>query len=316
MKTNDLTAATTPAKTPLWLRVLRNPLVRIILFSLLAIGLSYLSTVTSGIQRIVHDDYSRATPAQLLVWAVAVATPIILAYWLLVRGIEGRRVDELAWRKLLPHTALGLLTGFAIMIAAAGLMAVFGCYRITGVNADANLLGPLVLIAILPGITEEIIFRGVLYRVVEDGLGSWLAVLVSALFFGVVHLANPNATPWSAFAIALEAGLLLGMAYAWTRSLYFVIGLHAAWNFTQGAILGISVSGIEQKGLLVSTTQGSPWLSGGAFGAEGSVLTVIICTALGLFFTRKAIASGQIRAPFWNRSSAESMPPPATGKHI
>ena len=95
------------------------------------------------------------------------------------------------------------------------------------------------------GITEEIIARGILFRVVEEAFGTWVG---AGLFRGLCSASAtppiPNATWWSSLAIALEAGLLLGMAYAWTRSLWFVIALHAAWNFTQGPLLGIPVSGI------------------------------------------------------------------------
>ena len=168
-------------------------------------------------------------------------------------------------------------------------------------------LAPLLVLGLLPGITEEIMFRGVLFRVIEDGLGTWAALIVSAMFFGLVHLGNPNATLWSSIAIAVEAGLLLGMAYAWTRSLWFVMGLHAAWNFTQGTLLGIPVSGIALKGLLDSSTQGSAWLSGGEFGAEASVTTVIVCTALAAFFTHKAISQKRIRPPFWRREKPSAV---------
>lgn len=86
------------------------------------------------------------------------------------------------------------------------------------------------------GIGEEILFRGVLFRIVEEGLGTWAALLVSALFFGAVHLGNPGATLWSSATIAIEAGLLFGLLYHVTRSLYLCMGVHAAWNFMQGTV--------------------------------------------------------------------------------
>jgi hypothetical protein len=170
-----------------------------------------------------------------------------------------------------------------------------------------NWLTPLLVMGVLPSITEEIMFRGVLFRVIEDGLGTWAALAVSAIFFGAVHIFNPNATLWSSIAIAVEAGLLLGMAYAWTRSLWFVMGLHAAWNFTQGVLLGIPVSGIAMKGMLDSSMQGSAWLSGGEFGAEASVTTVFVCAALAAFFTRQAIVRKRIRPPFWRREEPRTV---------
>ena len=83
-----------------------------------------------------------------------------------------------------------------------------------------------------------------------------------------------------------------------------MLALHAAWNFTQGPLLGIPVSGIEITGLLRSSTSGPVLLSGGEFGAEASILAVIICTTLAGYFTRKAIDAGQIKPPFWRRKSS------------
>ncbi|MGP1664743.1 MAG: lysostaphin resistance A-like protein, partial [Rhodanobacter sp.] len=80
--------------------------------------------------------------------------------------------------------------------------------------------------------------------------------LISALFFGFVHMGNPGATLWSSVAIALEAGLLFGMLYHVTRSLPVCMGVHAAWNFAQGTIYGIPVSGTKADGWLVSTHSG------------------------------------------------------------
>ena len=97
--------------------------------------------------------------------------------------------------------------------------------------------------ALFPAFNEEILFRGVLFRWIEEFGGSWAALLITSIFFGAAHLFNPNASPIAAFGIALEAGLLLGAAYMLTRSLWLPIGIHAAWNFTQGEVFDIPVSG-------------------------------------------------------------------------
>ena len=225
-----------------------------------------------------------------------------LAYWLMVRLVQRRKVDELAPRKLLPHAAAGWGLGMAILVVAALLMAAVGVLRWQGgINEDAALLAPLFVLGLVPGITEEIVARGVLLGVVERGLGTWAALVISSLLFGFGHAANPNATLFSSVAIAVEAGLLLGMAYVWTRSLWFVFGLHAAWNFTQGPLLGIPVSGLQIDGLLDATASGPAWLSGGPFGAEASVLTIVLCVGVAAWFTKKAIADGKIVRPSWRR---------------
>jgi membrane protease YdiL (CAAX protease family) len=227
--------------------------------------------------------------------------PTIIGYWVMVRVLERRKVDELAPRKAPLHLPTGWLVGMGILVAAAAALAIPGYYSIQGVNPHAPLMTPLLVLGIGAGVGEEIIARGILFRVVEECFGTWFALLFSAALFGLGHIANPNATWWSSLAIAVEAGLLLGMAFAWTRSLWFVIALHAAWNFTQGPILGIAVSGIAIDGLVKSTLVGPPMLSGGEFGAEGSILTMVICVALAFFFTRKAIAADRIVPPFWKR---------------
>jgi len=290
-----------PVVVPRWLRIARNPLLRILIFVALAAAFSLLARWITGGQRVGLREMATASPLAMLGQALRACVPIVLAYVLLVRVIEGRRVDELAWPKLLPHSAFGLLAGAGLMGLAAALMAAAGSYRIEGVDASASLWFPLLMVGIVPGITEELIFRGVLFRIVEDALGTWIAIAISGAFFGFVHLGNPNATLWSSAAIALEAGILLGMLYAWTRSLYFVMGLHAAWNFTQGGVLDIAVSGFDLPSLLQAKTQGPEWLSGGEFGAEASVLTVLLCLALSIYATRRAMLAGRIRKPFWSK---------------
>lgn len=296
-----MTEAATPV--PLWLRILRNPLSRIVLFALAWIGLTVVMHRLLPPSGMTVSQALRDTSSELWLSAIRSLVPAVLAYWLMVRLVEGRKVSELAARKL-PSAGIGWLVGMGIMLAAAALLALFGAYRVHGLNENVNLLAPLIVLGVLPGITEEIIVRGVLYRVIEDGLGSWAALAFSAAVFGGMHLANPNATAWSSTAIAIEAGLLLGLAYAWTRSLWFCIGLHAAWNFTQGPLLDIPVSGIELTGWLDATVSGPEWISGGAFGAEASVLTVLLCTTLAAWFGLRAHRSGRLRRPFWRRNES------------
>lgn len=293
-----------PMSVPMWLRVLRNPLSRLVLFAVAFIGFSMLAYRVLPPGEMKIDALLRDGGGELWRHAIRSIAPACLAYWLLVRLVEGRKVSELAPRKL-PSALVGWLVGMGIMLATAGALALFGAYRVYGVHEGVNLIAPLIVLGLAPGIAEEIVTRGVLYRVVEDGLGTWAALAISAIFFGGMHLGNPNATTWSSVAIAIEAGLLLGLAYAWTRSLWFCFGLHAAWNFTQGPLLDIPVSGVELTGWLDASVSGPEWLSGGAFGAEASVLTVMLCTSLAAWFGWRAHRSGHLRRPWWRRSDAE-----------
>jgi len=106
-----------------------------------------------------------------------------------------------------------------------------------------------------------------------------------------VHAGNAGASWISTLAIALEAGVLLGIAYAATRSLWLPIGVHFGWNFTEGGIFGAAVSGAHYQGLIGASLSGPTWLTGGAFGPEASLpaLSVSLCAsaALGWYVVRQ-----------------------------
>jgi membrane protease YdiL (CAAX protease family) len=145
--------------------------------------------------------------------------------------------------------------------------------------------------------TEELLFRGILFRIIEDRFGTWVALTATSLVFGVSHLTNPHATLWGAIAIAIEAGGMLAAAYAATRSLWLPIGLHFGWNLAEGGIFGTQVSGSNTpEGLLHSTTSGSTLLSGGEFGPEASILSIVACTLVTVVFLGLARRRGHIVA--------------------
>jgi hypothetical protein len=139
---------------------------------------------------------------------------------------------------------------------------------------------------------------------IEEGLGTWWALAISAAFFGAAHLGNPGATVWSSAAIAIEAGLLLAMLYHVTRSLWACAGLHAAWNIMQGTVYGIPVSGTHPDGFLVAKLTGPDWLSGGSFGAEASVVALALCTGVTIVLLAIALRRGSIVPPAWKRAAA------------
>src|SRR5260221_6185608 len=151
----------------------------------------------------------------------------------------------------------------------------------------------------MPAVMEELLFRGILFRWIEEFGGSWAALIVTSALFGLADSQNPGAPLFSSFAIAVEAGLLLGGAYMLTRSLWMPIGLHAAWNFTQGPILGVPVSGNHVHGLFQAKLSGPVILSGGAFGLEASIIALAVCAAAGLWFVYLAIRRGEVVQPWW-----------------
>ena len=285
-------------------RLLRSPLLRMIYFMLLLLFFSAIALWIVNLTQVPANNLK--TMQGHLAYTVLMVLPYVLAYWVLVRLIERRPVSELGWRKL-PHLLLGLLAALLLFGLLTLQLWSAGAYSITGIG-DAPLWSLFLLTAVMPGITEEIVSRGILFRLTEEGLGTWIALIVSALFFGFMHAGNPGATGWSSIAISSEAGLLFGLLYHVTRSLWWCIGLHAGWNFVQGAVFGIPVSGIAVDGLLDSRLQGPDWLDGGGFGAEASVLTVLTCSIITLLLARHMLRTGTVVVPFWKgtrRTDAE-----------
>lgn len=223
---------------------------------------------------------------------------------LVTRLIERRPLSAvgLGLRGLPGQLGRGFLVGAGFMAACVAVLALLGGYRVTGARL---LAGPLLLslaFYTLVGLFEEIAFRGILFRLLEEGLGSWAALAITAAIFGAAHLGNPDATLWGAAAIMIEAGVLLGAAYMLTRSLWFVAGLHLAWNFFQGPIFGFAISGTgaTSQSLLMPMIQGPELLTGGVFGIEASLIAVLLGLALGVWYAARAARAGRtVRPLLW-----------------
>jgi uncharacterized protein len=147
-----------------------------------------------------------------------------------------------------------------------------------------------------------LLFRGVLFRSVEDMFGSWISLIFSSAVFGFVHLLNPGGTLTGAIYISIEAGLLLAAAYMLTRRLWLSIGFHMSWNYVQSAIFsGIVSGGVSDPGLIRSNIKGPDLLTGGSFGLESSVIAFALCTVTGIVVLIMAIRHGKILPPPWKR---------------
>ncbi|MBN8885858.1 MAG: CPBP family intramembrane metalloprotease [Rudaea sp.] len=232
-------------------------------------------------------------------FALIAAVVACNAYNLCARFFAKRSADELA-----PRRARGALYGAGLGALLIGL--VVAALALTGTakvgEGGAFALAGLPGVAILAAAFEELVARGVVLRNLENVFGSAVALVLSAALFAVLHIGNPNWTPLSIAAIGVEGGLMLGAVYVATRSLWWVFGVHAAWNFTQTGLFGIADSGHPGRGLLHTELSGPAWLTGGAFGIEASALSVALCAIVAAGFLIHAWRRGRFVAPFWKPS--------------
>ena len=170
----------------------------------------------------------------------------------------------------------------------------------------------LLLVFAFTGASEELLFRGYLFQVLIEGSREWIAVLIFSLIFSLGHMGNPNWS-WEGAVNIILAGILFSVAYIKTRSLWLPTGLHMAWNWTQGPLWGMNVSGIDiQNSFMVSVPQGHELLSGGEFGAEGSLISSVVIILVTWYMWRASwLKPSEANSALWRKYPASYGVPPA-----
>ncbi|MER6825481.1 CPBP family intramembrane glutamic endopeptidase [Streptosporangium sp. NPDC000563] len=229
-----------------------------------------------------------------LVLGVATAVLAVVAYAWVVRWSERRVPVEVARAGAATAVGRGVLIGVGMFAAVIANIALLGGYRIDGAG---SVTGAVALFGFMAAaaVTEELIFRGILFRIIEERAGTWIALALTSVLFGLVHLFNEHAGLWGAIAIAVEAGGMLAAAYVATRTLWVPIGLHFGWNFAAAGIFGTEVSGNgASQGLLNGVTSGPALLTGGEFGPEASPYAVLFGVLLTIAFMWLARRRGNL----------------------
>jgi uncharacterized protein len=233
--------------------------------------------------------------------------------WASVHLFEGKSLGEAVGLSLGRASGFlwGFLLGAALLSLTVGALALVGDYRVDGFGPGATVraFASATLLFFVAAVFEEVLARGILFRLLEQGLGTWVALVLSAAAFGLGHRGNPGATALSTVALALEAGVLLGAAYVATRSLWLPIGLHTAWNVFEGPVYGAAVSGNALPSVLSARFVGAEWLTGGAFGPEAGLAALLWGCSLGGAFLLLAVRRGQIFTPRWLRRLLRRRPP-------
>jgi membrane protease YdiL (CAAX protease family) len=233
-------------------------------------------------------------PWLALVVGLATAVLAVLVYAWVVRRTEHRDVVEVSREGAVSGLGWGTLLGVALFALVIVNLAFLGSYTVHGLGTVTGAVGLVGFMAAV-AVGEELMFRGVLFRIIEGWTGTWIALTVTSLLFGLAHLINPNASLWGALAIAVEAGGMLTAAYVATRKLWVPIGLHLGWNIAGSAIFSTEVSGNNTpQGLLDASTSGPMLITGGEFGPEGSVYSIVFCVAAAAVFIRMAYRRGHM----------------------
>jgi len=236
-----------------------------------------------------------------LIGGIFVAILAIISYTYLFKFYEKRKITEFSRKGIVKNLTIGIVIGAILQSLTILIIYLKGGYSVISINPILFIIPPLTM-AFTASIFEETLFRGVIFRITEEKLGSYLALIISALIFGALHLANPNSTLSAAIGLAIQAGLLLAAAYIYSRNLWFPIAIHFAWNFMQSAIFGANVSGNAiSKTLITSKIEGAEWFTGGQFGPEGSIQATIFCLFATIILLILSHKEGKIIKPYWKK---------------
>ncbi len=254
----------------------------------------------NGIARpmlLLMGSATEATAGDKLVAAIIGSLAILIIYRLAVGFGERRTVPELGLREGPADLLLGLAVGAALVAAIVGLLWAFGWVVVELRTVDGVALA--LRDSIRSGVLEELVLRLVIFRLLWRAFGIWPAIVLAAMLFGAVHLGNPDSSLFAAACLIAGEGIGIGL-YLITGRIWASIGMHAAWNFTQGWIFGASVSGTEGIAggpLVLRPAEGVPMLlSGGGFGPEASLAALAVSLLASGAFVFRAWRSGCFEA--------------------
>lgn len=201
---------------------------------------------------------------------------VIIMIWLFMKFIDKQPLIEIGFQTQgrLKEINYGILFGLFIMAFAFVFLSVIGEIVFLSYSLDFNQI--LLSIALFIGVSffEEIIFRGYMLKNLLESFNPFVALLISSLFFSLIHASNPNVTSLGLCNIFL-AGIFLGVSYVFTKNLWFPIALHFSWNFFQ-AMFGFKVSGLDSYSIIEFMIPYNNMINGGEFGFESSILSIIV----------------------------------------
>lgn len=233
--------------------------------------------------------------AQLLGMAIAYTLSGIGIYvltFLIYRFIDRRSFITLGftWKGFSTEAALGFFIAIALLGIGSLVLVALGYLTFLTISANTPSLLIGLELMLMAAFVEEVMFRGYLLNNLMQSMNKWVALVISAALFALVHGSNPDVTVLAIVNVFL-AGLFLGLNYIYTKNLWFSICFHFAWNFLQGPILGYDVSGLKMQSVFHQSLTGPGLWTGGPFGFEGSLLCPLLLSlsiaGLVYGFTRK-----------------------------
>jgi len=283
-------------------KTITGSVVKIVLAVLLVGGAVAVAQVAVKLLRVVLSVGNTVPAFYYLAYLVVSVLVAYLVYRTYVRLVEKRAVTELSGIGASRGLGVGALLGLGLVAATVGVLWLLGFYGVAGANAFTVVFVSLANDG-AGAFVEEILLRGVIFRITEERLGTWLALAISVILFALLHLASSGATVISTIAVGTEGGILLSAAYVLSRRLWLAIGIHFGWDFAQDAVFGVG----SAPGLIRGDLSGPALVSGGSAGVEGSVVALMLCLGVGAYLLVRANQQGDFISPPWNHEGQRTV---------
>ena len=284
-------------KTTTKRRIINLPLTKIILGLLLCFTAYILAQQLVGK---VLDLTTVDKNYRNLIKGILSSSFVILTYIYFYSKFEKREIGEFSSKGIKKNILLGLLIGTALQGLTILVICVWGKFQIISINPFSYIITPFA-VAFSVAIFEEILLRGIVFRIIEEKLGSYISLAISAIIFGAAHLLNPDSSLISTLCIGI-VGFMFGAAYIYSRSLWLPIAIHFSWNFVQSGIFGAITSGNEKTSSLFNTNiSGDNLITGGAFGPEGTIQATIFWLLVSVILIVLITQQNELIKPFWKR---------------
>jgi membrane protease YdiL (CAAX protease family) len=279
-------------------RLFHFPLVRVLVVALFLVPVFALNVVIvfQVIEQVEEPLATRIDTVRMLFMMPL----LLLSYGLYCRYFENRKALEISLPGGGREWAAGFLLATTLVVLFVALISVFGSFDIREYRPAGVLLTNFLTFT-AGSLLQDLILVCVIFRLVEEYAGTWIALIVSLLIFGLVHAGNPNQTLVTIAFLAISS-LILVTPFILTRRLWLGWGIHAGWNFMQAGVFGMANSGVQFPGWMVAVVEGPGWLTGGAVGLEGSYPALFIDTAIGIVLLLLAARAGKMTAPSWKRT--------------
>ena len=226
---------------------------------------------------------------------------LLWAFILYTKYIEKRKAQEILGAGWFGEIGIGFLVSLILVGIVVCVLVFSKCFIVSGIISNKRFVLDLFVKFVMGAFIEELIFRLIIYKLTEELLGTWIALLIQVLLFGFVHGLNDNATLFTTFSVVIIGGLVYCAAYIYSRSLWLPFGFHLGWNFSQSGIFSMPNSGTPYEGFLITKISGPEWLTGGNWGIEGSYVAIFLCFVIGIALLFLAKRKTYIVLPSWKR---------------